>query len=207
MNPEERRAAEKEQRRSDLLDAAEGVFAERGVDAATLADVATRAAVSRTLLYVYFRDKDDLVVAVKARALRGLRERFEAAVAGEALGLDQLVAIGRQYVAFSREQPVYFEVLERIFELAPDSPHHLECEAEGERIFGVMAQAMATGMKDGTVRSNLENPARTAMVLRATVHGVIRLYASGAPHFQAQGETLDTLVDECLDLLRRGLAR
>ncbi|WP_433634423.1 TetR/AcrR family transcriptional regulator [Nocardia sp. CA-120079] len=50
-----------------LLDAAAHVFAERGYDKTTVADITTAAGVSRATMYVYFASKDEIFLALAAR--------------------------------------------------------------------------------------------------------------------------------------------
>src|SRR5215813_283388 len=116
----ERRQEEKERRRGEILDAAEAVLASVGWDAMTMEEVARKARLSRALVYVYFKDKTDLMFGVGERALSALRQHFAAAVAQHQQGLDQLAAIGRAYIAFSREQPVYFDVIARCEVMSTD---------------------------------------------------------------------------------------
>src|SRR5690242_10505586 len=116
----ERRQEEKERRRAEILDATEAVAAEVGWDAMTMDQVARKARLSRALLYVYFKDKQDLLFGICERALATLTQRFAAAVARHKHGIDQLTGIGRAYVAFCQEFPVYFEVLARCELLSPD---------------------------------------------------------------------------------------
>ena len=94
MSTVERRQEEKEQRRNDIVDAAEVVFARKGVEKATMADVAKEARLSRGLIYFYFKDKDDLYLAIMLRATRALRESFEEAVNAHKSGYDKILAIG-----------------------------------------------------------------------------------------------------------------
>src|SRR5262245_59436833 len=101
----ERRQEEKDRRRADILDAAEAVAAELGWEAMTMDQAARKARVSRPLLYIYFKDKTDLMYGVAERALQTLYSRFEAAAAQHVRGLDQVHAIGRAYVTFARECP------------------------------------------------------------------------------------------------------
>ncbi len=75
----ERRQEERDRRRAEIVDAAEALYSEVGWDAVTMDQVARRARLSRALVYVYFRDKSDLHLALVERALDTLRERFEAA--------------------------------------------------------------------------------------------------------------------------------
>src|ERR1700733_12831249 len=101
----ERREEEKERRRAEILDAAETLYSQKGWDAVTVDQVARSARLSRALVYVYFRDKEELLFAIGERAMRLLRDRFIEAAASNALGLDQVEAIGQAYMAYAHEFP------------------------------------------------------------------------------------------------------
>jgi len=55
------------ERRTELLDAAERLFAERGLSATTVADITGAAGVSKGSFYGYFSSRDELVEALNAR--------------------------------------------------------------------------------------------------------------------------------------------
>jgi len=76
---QERRREEKEMRRQSIVDAAEQVFAQSGFEVATMADIADQARLSRALVYFYFKDKEELALAITARGLQTLRRSFERA--------------------------------------------------------------------------------------------------------------------------------
>src|SRR5579859_6489656 len=97
----ERREEEKERRRAEILDAAEALYIKKGWDAMTVEQVARSARLSRALVYVYFRDKEDLLFAIGARAMRLLCERFASAALAKGSGMDQIEAIGRAYVGYA----------------------------------------------------------------------------------------------------------
>ncbi|MCZ7683200.1 MAG: TetR/AcrR family transcriptional regulator [Sandaracinaceae bacterium] len=71
-----------------MLDAAERVFGDKGAAVATMDEVADAAAVSKGTLYLYFKSKDDLFVALTHRPLETVLARFEELVAQG--GLDGL---------------------------------------------------------------------------------------------------------------------
>ena len=77
----ERRLEEKERRRAEILDAAEALYAKEGWDAVTVDQVARGARLSRALVYVYFKDKQDMLFGIGERAMSTLRDRFIAASA------------------------------------------------------------------------------------------------------------------------------
>lgn len=85
--------------RERLLDAAEHLFAERGIDGASLRTITREAGANLASVHYHFGSKDGLVRAVFARRLRPLnRQRLEA--------LDRLEAAG---------EPVALEALIRAF--------------------------------------------------------------------------------------------
>jgi len=106
-----RRNEQKERRRAEILDAAEAVAASESWDDMTMDQVARRARLSRALLYVYFTDKTDLLFGIGERALSVLAARLSDSAARHGRGIARLEAMGRAYVAFAQEFPVYFAVL------------------------------------------------------------------------------------------------
>src|SRR6516162_2636458 len=156
----ERRQEEKERRRAEILDAAEVVAAQEGWDALTVDQVARTARLSRALVYVYFKDKTDLLFGLGERAVLTLKQRFEEAIARNRRGLDQVLGMGRAYLAYSQEFPVYFEVMARCELLIEDEPREENsnqeaCRMGGDAVRALMVMALASGVKDGSVRSDV----------------------------------------------------
>src|ERR1700732_2270202 len=101
----ERRVEEKERRRAEILDAAEALYAKQGWDVVTVDQVARGARLSRALVYVYFKDKQELLFAIGERAMTLLRDRFVAAAAAHTTGVDKIEGIGRAYMGYAFEFP------------------------------------------------------------------------------------------------------
>ncbi len=125
----ERRQEEKERRRGEILDAAEAVAAIVGWDDMTMDQVARKARLSRALLYVYFKDKTDLLFGICERALVDAQPEVLRGRRRHKRGMEQLVAIGRAYIAFSQEFPVYFEVMARCELISPEPDGRLPTKA------------------------------------------------------------------------------
>src|ERR1700689_4435827 len=68
-----------EQRRADLLEAGRELFLAKGVAATSLDDITSRAGVSKGLFYLYFRSKDDLLIAMQNEFSVRLADRMRAA--------------------------------------------------------------------------------------------------------------------------------
>ena len=67
-----------DERRSQILDAAEGVFTRKGFDEARMEDIAGKTGLSKGTLYLYFKSKDDLILAILDRIFQGEFRQLEA---------------------------------------------------------------------------------------------------------------------------------
>jgi AcrR family transcriptional regulator len=72
------REQKKQQTHAALVDAAARLFAERGYDRTTVADIAAAANVSTRTFFSYFRAKEDVLFAGTDQRLRALAEAFAA---------------------------------------------------------------------------------------------------------------------------------
>ncbi len=210
MSIEERQREEKEQRRRTIVDAAETVLEEKGREAITMADIADEARLSRSLLYVYFEDMDDIVLAVTHRAFRSMRKRFQAALEQHDAGRRQIQAIGKAYVQFAREKPTYFDLVAQFESRTADpddAPESVRrCLAEADRGMEAMTEAIRRGLDDGSIRAELD-PTETAVTLWGCTHGLIQLAANkGAGLEKRYGLDPDALVLDGIDFLGVALA-
>lgn len=210
MSTRARRREEKAQRRTAIIDAAEAVLAEQGLDGATMGAIAETARLSRGLLYVYFEDQEDLTLAVTERGFDALRARFTDAVASYDRGLSQIRAIGEAYVAFAADHPLYFDLLARFEgrDLAPSRAEGYEasCAVAAHEVLQLMADAIERGVEDGSIRSDLGPPLPTAISLWGFTHGIIQVLARKATMIQ-NAYRLDRpqVVAHAFDLLDRAL--
>jgi AcrR family transcriptional regulator len=152
---------------TELLDAA-------GYEGFSLRKLAEAIGYTPASIYRYFRDKDELVIAVLlegyaafTRALRAAADRADEPFA-------QLDALGRAYVDFGLAHPVMYRVLfmQRADVWTRIPPSRLE-EACGEDAFlilvGAVQRAIATG------RTRAKDVEAASLALWALTHGVVSL--------------------------------
>ena len=206
----DRRVEEKQRRRAAILDAAEAEAAQHGIEGLRMEQVARRARISRALLYVYFRDRGDLQLGLCERGLELLATRFEEAAARQRNGLERIAAMGRAYLAFSQEFPVFFAALARFQaeESAPGEAGGCEraCVDAGARVHAAMFAAIESGQRDGSIDRQAGTPAAIAMTLWGYLHGIIQLAATRGAVLAEHGVTARALGEQALLLARRGLA-
>jgi TetR/AcrR family fatty acid metabolism transcriptional regulator len=141
-------------KRSRILQAAVKVFARRGYFASRVADVARRAGVADGTIYLYFRNKEDILVSlfdeVMSEHLEGKRREVEPgsdaparlrAVAARHLGL-----LGR-----NRDLAVVFQV-----ELRQSTKFMERFTASWlQDYFALIAEIIEQGQREGTLRADL----------------------------------------------------
>ncbi|MBM4196391.1 MAG: TetR/AcrR family transcriptional regulator [Gammaproteobacteria bacterium] len=206
-----RRNEERERRRADILDAAHRVAAGVGFDALTMDQVARAARLSRGLLYVYFEDRGDLHLGLCERALSLFHSRAAAAAGREANGLDRLLSIGRAYVAFADEAPVYFEALAR-FQAGAGAASQAEgnlpaCLAASDRVFDLIIGLINDGIEDGSVSPSIGEVRSVAISLWALMHGAIQIARLKVGVLETQGVTPAGLMEQALGITRVALSR
>ena len=195
----ERRLEEKERRRLEILDAAEAVAAVVGIEAMTIDQVARKARLSRALVYVYFHDKFDLLIAISVRALEQLAERFSAVIAEPISGRAQAEACGRAYVTFAKEFPVRFDVLAHFEAHSPSGeldPAYEQFLSTGERSQNMLTAAIITGMRDGSIRKEIGDPVLIGFTLWGLMHGIIQLTVRKIGGLQRAGISAEQLIEQ-----------
>jgi AcrR family transcriptional regulator len=207
----ERRQEERDRRRAEIVDAAEALYSEVGWDTVTMDQVARRARLSRALVYVYFKDKADLHLALVERSLEALRIRFEAAREGRASGIEEAEAIGRAYVAFSRDLPHYFDACARYQAHAHASdeaalqPNEVACMGAGHRVHETIVESLNRGVADGSIRGDLGDSYVTALALWAFTHGVIQIASSKGGQIEHEGVPVQGFIDHAFAMAIRSL--
>ncbi len=101
-----------------ILAAAEAVVSERGVEAASLADIAKAAGVSRGTLYYHYPSKDSLVLDIAERHMAALTDRiFELARSEGPGGLTlMLEALVREILADDTRSATHVHLVQCAFE-------------------------------------------------------------------------------------------
>jgi AcrR family transcriptional regulator len=107
------RADISDERRGQILDTAEDVFAKHGFDGTTIDDIAQRAGLSKGAVYWYFKKKDDLIAGLLDRVFRRSVEALRGIASEGGTVRDRLLCSGEQisrdYQSLSRLMPIALE--------------------------------------------------------------------------------------------------
>jgi AcrR family transcriptional regulator len=111
MSIQERKEREKEHRKEEILDAAQKTFFEKGLGIATMDEIAVVAELSKGTLYLYYKSKEDLYLAVMMRGIQKLTEMIQHVVESNEPTLKKIMNVGECYVEFFRTSPNYFRMI------------------------------------------------------------------------------------------------
>jgi AcrR family transcriptional regulator len=108
-----------EERKNQILDAAEDVFTRKGFDDARMDDIAEGTGLSKGALYWYFKSKDDLIIAVLDRIFMVAFKQLETDK-GQHLSETELIQqfteeVIREYKKMLHMMPIAYEFLALAF--------------------------------------------------------------------------------------------
>ncbi len=141
-------------REAEILDAAQALFAEKGFEAASVAEIARRADVAEGTLYLYAATKRDLLSRVVERWYAGLIEALKPAIAAETGARDRLAAFARRHFSVFVEHAAFGRLLARDIRSEPgyrDSALY-RMNRDYTRLF---MDIVRDGQREGVIRADL----------------------------------------------------
>lgn len=176
MGPKERRAREREEIRSVILDAAREMFATEGYDAVTMRRIAEKIEYSPTAIYFHFRDKDALIKELCMADFLALAQQFMK-ISQIKDPLERLRRAGLAYIDFGMQNPNHY----RLMFMTPHPPIEFDGEDEArkgnpeEDAYAFVKEIIAAGIEEGRFRGEMKDLDLIAQTVWAGVHGVISL--------------------------------
>ena len=178
--------------RERLCEAAAQLFVERGPRAFNMRELAKRLGVSAMTPYRYFRDKEEILSVVRARAFRRFADRLEEAHATEGPQVVKSAAMGRAYVQFALEEETNYRLMFDVSQ--PKSEEVPELRREESRARALMSAHVHMLVQMGVLEGDADLIAR---VLWAALHGVLVLHLAG----KIQGVAFDQLLSETMRVI------
>jgi AcrR family transcriptional regulator len=168
----------REQKKLDKIrrikQAAAELFAKKGFDAATTHDIARRARVGKGTLFLYARDKRDLVFLIFNDEIQRISKRAFAQAKPDMPLLEQLVSVGAAiYKGFSRNIPLSRILLAELFfyrgKLAK------EFYADRQRVMEGYERLLSEAQSAGKLRSEVD-PKPAAKHMFILISGALRIW-------------------------------
>jgi len=183
--------------REKLCEAATRLFAQHGADGFTMRMLAAEVGCATMTSYRYFKDKDELLAAVRARAYDRFAQALEAAAQVPGDSRAKSAAVGEAYVAFALANREAYRLM---FEMSPqDSSRFPDLARAAARANGTMTGYVRAMIDDGALQGD---PVMIGRMFWAAIHGVVQLELNGV---LPPGPGADTLRREMMCALFIGL--
>lgn len=152
-----------EQRRADILNAALTEFGLRGIEGASMSEIAARARIGKSTIYEYFPSKTDLFIASCRAKIGQINEQMQSIFATEVPFSKQLEA----YVNMMQDlaQGVDFNEILRVFKNTSIKELKLAMEELGDNVADATEKAIRRAQARGELIADLDVEITAAYLL------------------------------------------
>lgn len=173
MGVVERKEREKEEMRQRILAAAQKLFLSKGFEKTSIRNIADAIEYSPGTIYLYFKDKNDLLFALHQMAFEVMINELSD-VGEQPTALDALVQMGRQYVKFALENPEKYDLM--FLMIAPIES--LECNEDiwddGKQALDLLKMMIEACKLEGYFSKDRTDD--LALMIWSTMHGMVTIY-------------------------------
>jgi AcrR family transcriptional regulator len=174
MGISERKERERSEMRDLILKGAQKLFLENGYEKTSIRSIADAIEYSPATIYLYYKDKNELFLALQVVAFQKMMQEF-AAVAAVQDPLERLEALGQQYIKFAIENPELYDLM--FIMQAPMEA--LACKHEiwedGLKSFEFLEMVIGNCIAAGYFRAD-RNVQDIALMVWSFVHGMVTIY-------------------------------
>ena len=206
MGPTERRAREREEIRTLILDAARELFAAEGVEAVTMRRIAEKIEYSPTAIYFHFKDKETLLRELCDCDFGAFAQGF-AAMAEIADPVERLRQSGYAYIDFGLRNPSHYRVMFMTPKTLTAKDSALAIGDPTEDAYAFLKGIVADIMAAGRFREEHTDIDLLSQVIWGGVHGVVSLEIAKCHDDWVDWRPVGDRARATIDMIVEGLTR
>lgn len=181
--------------RKNISTAAEQLFMKKGIENTSMNDIAKEAGYSKATLYVYFKNKEELIGVLVLESMQKLYEYISLALKQGNNTAERYRKICHALLQYQEEYPFYFKMVLETINIDFESEHFLPEEKEtflvGEQINLLLADFLKDGIACGEIRSDIEI-LPTIFSFWGTMSGLIQMATNKEAYIMQQMEKSKT---------------
>lgn len=186
-------------RRAQIIACAATFFADRGVAATTVRQIADEVGILSGSLYHHFESKEAIVQAIIGPYLDDLRERYQAVLAGDADPRARLHRLVTASLETAAAHPHATEIYQNDANYLRGLDRFAYLKNVGREVQNVWLSVIEAGMAEGTFRSDIDAKISYRLIRDATWLSV-RWFKPTSKY------PLDRFIEECTSIFIDGLA-
>jgi len=197
MGIADRRQREKEQRKTEIVDAAERLFFSRRYEDVSMEEIAREVELNKATIYLYFKNKEALFATIVLRGVQILKEKYLECMEQQVPGIVKVALMGQAYYRFSQEYPDYLRLIhfygsERF---SGENPYTAEIGKGYGTCRLILRDAIQEGIDDGTIRDDID-PFLTSMYLMISFMGILSMENKWKRVIEAEGFSYEQFAGE-----------
>ena len=199
MTVRSRQQSDKENLRQEIMDAAREMFVAEGYSSVSMRKIANKIGYSPTTIYLYFKDKNDLLHQICEQTFARLAQNIQAIHRLSDSPLEKLRSGLREYIHFGLKHPSQYEIV-FITPLSISVEKEFD-ETNGRIAFDTMRTVVAECISANLLKHNdIELISQT---LWAGIHGVTSLLIQhGGFPFVEREKLIDSVIDTLISGIR-----
>ena len=146
--------------RKNISGAAEQLFMKKGIENTSMNDIAKESGYSKATLYVYFKNKEELISVLVLESMQKLYDYISRALSESDDTKERYLKICYGLVKYQEEFPFYFQMVLETINIDFESTHFLPEEKAtfsiGEQINDLLVTFLENGIRCGQIRPDIE---------------------------------------------------
>jgi len=199
----------RERQRRRILDAAEKLFDEFGIDRVTMAEITSASGVRTSTVYQYFSSKDDIIWAILEKVMAESAGRAKAAMEREKTALKKITALLElmaDELTAQQAKVRFVAQFDALYARDWAAERLLQLEAQiGMDGFQGFGELIREGIADGSLRADLDPELTLHAVMNAVVGAQRRLASLGSRVEAEYGQPIDRLFGEAIRIILLGI--
>ena len=201
-----RQEAERQERRTRILDAGRKVFLKKGYLGASIRAIAVEAELSPGLIYFYFAGKDEIYGRICEEAFHIAIDLLDKASATKGTFGERLNALAWAYVDFYRRYPEYFDIISfkdmGFKKVGLTEALHGLLEELSQKTISFVKAVVDDAMEKGEIPGTADSWTMT-FGLWGVIEGALYIHKRG--YLDPVGVTLEDLLTAQLRILEEGM--
>jgi AcrR family transcriptional regulator len=173
---------EREQRQSDIIDAARKLITDKDFDEISMNEIAKEVGLGKSTLYLYFKNKESLYFAIVLRGIRIWAKMIKEEVKKGNSGFEKFVLYGKANREFSNQYPDYFRLLysptsiKKQFDMNKmnSSEEFQEVQELFKEIMFIGIDSIQKGIDEGEIRPDVD-PTEAMILLSIIFNGMVNM--------------------------------
>lgn len=207
MGIAERKERDRDHVKDLILNAAREIFLEEGYENTSIRKIASKIEYSPGIIYLHFRDKNELLLALHDKAFECKMEALFHSVQDIADPWERLAATGKSYITYGIENPKDYELMFILSCTMEALAVKQEFWKDGSLAINMLKQNIRECAEAGYFKKEID-PDAVSLMLWAQVHGLVTLYTKerlniyeGADQQKLMFDAMDvfmSLIKKCL---------